>query len=521
MLTPAGVRRRDQNQVSSVAVEDEHLRAGQRPSIAGLPAASSVTPGLVPATVLLAQRERADLLTAREARQVLLFGGVVPGEQQRVRGEDAGGEVRRAQQRPAHLFQHDTELEEAEARPAVLLGNGQALQPELLTHLLPELGLVAFGGVHQPAYFALRRLVFQEAAYRTAQLLLFVAESKVHGRHPRAASGSGMTRAVSISTRAVDVAQRTPADALRLAETLPGAVVLTGRWDAGEVVLAADPIEVRRGDRDPFAALDQLPVVDDAEPKALGGGWFGWFGFEPSSHALGFYPNLLRYCDGQWWDDALVGIVDDATLERRRRALVDALRGPVPPKSPYRLGPVTPNRGLAEHAAAVERCIQHIRAGEIYQANICLTLSAPFAGSAAGLAADLLPALEPRYGAYLAVGDTHVVSASPELFLRRQGNHVLTQPIKGTRPRRGDGAAGGGRTARRIAEGPRGERDDRRPDAQRPLAGGRGRHRRGARPARRGRGAGRVASGERGRGAAARRTSPTAICCAPRSRPGR
>jgi para-aminobenzoate synthetase / 4-amino-4-deoxychorismate lyase len=184
-----------------------------------------------------------------------------------------------------------------------------------------------------------------------------------------------------------------------------------------------------------------LPVVDDAAPKALGGGWFGWFGFEPSWHALGFYPNLLRYCDGQWWDDALVGILDDAILERRRRALVDALRAPVPPKRPYRLGPVTPNRGLAGHAAAIERCIQHIRAGEIYQANICLTLSAPFDGSAAGLAADLLPALEPRYGAYLAVGGAHVVSASPELFLRRQGNHVLSQPIKGTRPRRGEGAA--------------------------------------------------------------------------------
>ncbi len=99
------------------------------------------------------------------------------------------------------------------------------------------------------------------------------------------------------------------------------------------------------------------------------------------------------------------------------------------------------SRGLGEHAAAIERCIQHIRAGEIYQANICLALSASFAGSSGALAADLLPALEPRFGAYLAVGDAHVVSASPELFLRRKGTQVRTQPIKGTRPRRGSDAA--------------------------------------------------------------------------------
>ncbi len=73
---------------------------------------------------------------------------------------------------------------------------------------------------------------------------------------------------------------------------------------------------------------------------------------------------------------------------------------------------------------------------------------------------------------------SQVVTASPELFLRRRGDVVESGPIKGT-----------GRTAADLLrQGPRRERDDRRPGAQRPRPGrghrvGRGPravHRRGA-----------------------------------------
>ncbi len=258
-----------------------------------------------------------------------------------------------------------------------------------------------------------------------------------------------MTRPVSVCARAVELPSLTVADVIRLAAALPESVVLAGEWQAGELLLAAGPTRVVTGAADPFGTLDDLPDLEgEIPPGAIGGGWFGWFGFEAQAHALAFYPNLLRRKDGQWWDEALVGLLDDAELEERRRTLVDALRRPVPPKTAYRLGPVTPSRDLAGHTAAVERCIQLIRAGEIYQANICLSLQATFEGEAFALAADLLSSLEPRYGAYLAIGGTNVASASPELFLRRRGSHVLTQPIKGTRPRRG---AGAGAEADRLA----------------------------------------------------------------------
>ena len=44
----------------------------------------------------------------------------------------------------------------------------------------------------------------------------------------------------------------------------------------------------------------------------------------------------------------------------------------------------------------------------------------------------------PLDAAYFNAGDFAIVSSSPELFLRMSGSHVVTRPIKGTRPRSPD-----------------------------------------------------------------------------------
>jgi para-aminobenzoate synthetase component 1 len=87
----------------------------------------------------------------------------------------------------------------------------------------------------------------------------------------------------------------------------------------------------------------------------------------------------------------------------------------------------------AEYGAAVETVRDAIAAGDVYQVNLVQHLSAPFSGDASALAGALAP-LRPLAPRPL-VGDAWtVVSASPELFLRRRGRNVWTMPIKGTRP---------------------------------------------------------------------------------------
>jgi para-aminobenzoate synthetase component 1 len=91
-----------------------------------------------------------------------------------------------------------------------------------------------------------------------------------------------------------------------------------------------------------------------------------------------------------------------------------------------------------EFIAAVERAQRYIRAGDIYQVNLSHRLAAacPLSGWEFFLQlANVSPA---PFSAFLDCGDFQIASSSPELFLRLSGPHILTRPIKGTRPRSAD-----------------------------------------------------------------------------------
>jgi para-aminobenzoate synthetase component 1 len=85
------------------------------------------------------------------------------------------------------------------------------------------------------------------------------------------------------------------------------------------------------------------------------------------------------------------------------------------------------------YAAAIESVRAAIERGDVYQANLVQHLSAPFDGDpfAVALALRHLRPLQPQ--PFAGPGWT-IVSASPELFLARRGERLVTMPIKGTRP---------------------------------------------------------------------------------------
>jgi para-aminobenzoate synthetase component 1 len=82
------------------------------------------------------------------------------------------------------------------------------------------------------------------------------------------------------------------------------------------------------------------------------------------------------------------------------------------------------------YAAAIEVVRAAIARGDVYQANLVQHLCAEFDGDPHGLAA----ALGPLHTRTLAGDGWAIVSASPELFLARRGDRLVTRPIKGTRP---------------------------------------------------------------------------------------
>lgn len=85
---------------------------------------------------------------------------------------------------------------------------------------------------------------------------------------------------------------------------------------------------------------------------------------------------------------------------------------------------------------SVRRVIEYIRAGDIFQANLSQRLMTRWDDTACDLYQELRRCNPAPFAGYLAHDDWAIVSASPERFVRIEGDGVETRPIKGTRQRR-------------------------------------------------------------------------------------
>jgi anthranilate synthase component I len=119
-------------------------------------------------------------------------------------------------------------------------------------------------------------------------------------------------------------------------------------------------------------------------------------------------------------------------------ALIASLRTPLPAPPEHIAGKeanLTPNFSAPAFHAAVEKCKEYIRAGDIFQ----VVLSQRFSGELTVDPFDIYRALRTinpsPYMFYLRFGATLVIGASPEVLVRKEGTRVEVRPIAGTRPR--------------------------------------------------------------------------------------
>ena len=228
-----------------------------------------------------------------------------------------------------------------------------------------------------------------------------------------------------------------PVDVLRRFRGRDRLVALLGAWHHGEALIAFDPTHVLDGD--PFE-IDLPPIVADG----FGGGWIGAWGYQLGSlieqlpaapprpveqplHRVAFYDHVLRCTDGVWWLESL-------TSDPDRDAAILAVLADEPQPASYRLGEFAMTPSPDEHRSALGQVLEHINAGDIFQANLCVRLGAHFAGDPLEVFCVGAEQLRPAFGAFISSPEGSLVSFSPELFLRRTGDEVLTSPIKGTAP---------------------------------------------------------------------------------------
>jgi para-aminobenzoate synthetase component 1 len=231
----------------------------------------------------------------------------------------------------------------------------------------------------------------------------------------------------------------------------PFAAALNLRSEPGLVLLESRPGFGALGRRS-FVAVRPRDVASGslADLERLGDGWWaGWLSYDlgrevetlPSLAdddlrlpplALGRYDAWLEF-DHERHTVSLRGGGDVGPLLR-------ALETSVEPPAHRALAGWQSSLPRGRYERAVERAVEYIRAGDVFQVNLSHRLSAEWGGDPFALYARLRESSPAPFMALVRLGGADVVSASPERFLAVRGERVETRPIKGTRPRASDPA---------------------------------------------------------------------------------
>ena len=189
----------------------------------------------------------------------------------------------------------------------------------------------------------------------------------------------------------------------------------------------AEPVGVIEARR-PSEVVGAIDAADSAAARGL---WAA--GFVAYEAAPGLDPELsvhVRAADDPFAELPLAWFA----LFERKEDLPRLEPGRVDPSgsagSPWR-----PSVDRATYDAAVERIRELIAAGHTYQVNHTIRLRAMINGDERGFYRDLCLAQRGGYAAFLDLGRFRVLSASPELFFRIDGERITTKPMKGTAPR--------------------------------------------------------------------------------------
>jgi para-aminobenzoate synthetase/4-amino-4-deoxychorismate lyase len=77
----------------------------------------------------------------------------------------------------------------------------------------------------------------------------------------------------------------------------------------------------------------------------------------------------------------------------------------------------------------------YLQAGDVYQITYCLKILFDFKGDASDFYKKLFDVQPVPYAAFIETESHTIASLSPELFLYKKGNRILSKPMKGTWPR--------------------------------------------------------------------------------------
>ena len=231
---------------------------------------------------------------------------------------------------------------------------------------------------------------------------------------------------------------------------------LTSRGGITELAGTGPPVHSRD---DPFELLRRELAVDARPPQPglpFSGGAIGYLSYDLARRierlpdqaradaplpelAVGLYDWAL-VVDHAAQACHLVSQGHDPSSSSLWDRLVERFTDPpTSPARPWRLTePFRSNLERADYLRGFERIQRYIHDGDCYQVNYAQRFQAGVSGDSWTAYRRLRQVNPAPFGAYLETPAGEILSSSPERFLRLDQDHVLTSPIKGTRPRRAD-----------------------------------------------------------------------------------
>jgi len=122
----------------------------------------------------------------------------------------------------------------------------------------------------------------------------------------------------------------------------------------------------------------------------------------------------------------LIRRVEAVSEEGGMRAEADKVVPPAPVSSPMT---------RKEFTDSVVRILDHIRAGDIFQAVLSRKFETPYEGDPFSIYREVRELNPSPYLYFLEFGDETIIGSSPEMLVKVDGADISTVPIAGTRPR--------------------------------------------------------------------------------------
>ena len=166
--------------------------------------------------------------------------------------------------------------------------------------------------------------------------------------------------------------------------------------------------------------LDEvIPLIHSAEAAARDGSWVA---LALSYEAAPAFDSALTAKAGSEFPLAWMGVFREPTSSKL------ATNPGIPPL----ISEWEPQMSKRHYQRAIQSIRDYIEAGDTYQVNFTFPLVGHFAGDSFSWFRKIAESQGAAYSAYIDIGSHTILSFSPELFVERRGEKLITRPMKGT-----------------------------------------------------------------------------------------